>query len=397
MKDNKNKTGVKTKNILALQNFFQDIKRVENLIFVVILTAIAIMVRTALFPKLSGDFNSFLIKWYNQIKANGGFAAVGMDIGDYTPAYYYILAFLTYIPIKAVNGIKLVSCIADLVTAIFGYKIVKEATGNKNKGLMAYGVLLFMPSVIINSGAWAQCDAIFSMFIVMSIYFLLKDRDWACAICFSISFAFKIQAVFFAPVLLIMLLRKKMRFRTVLALPIVYIISIIPACIAGGNFFKLLTVYTRQSGQYKNLDMYLPNIWSPLVGNKDELLGKAGIYLAGGLVLIAIYFVYRANVELNKKNILAISGLFTLLVPYVLPHMHERYYFLPAVVALLFVMTNAKRVWMFLVMELASVTCEIHFLYGANGLDINLQMILVTLALVWYFKEIYDNRVLEEE
>ena len=397
MKNTKNKLNAKAKNDMTLQSFFQNRKNIENLIFIALLTLIGIMARVYLFPKSSSDYRNFLLPWYNQIKANGGFAAVGMDIGDYTPAYYYILAFLSYLPMKAITGIKWVSCIADVILAFLGYKIVKEATGSENKGLVAYGVLFFMPSVMINSAAWAQCDSIFTLFIVASIYFLIKDRDWAAAICFSISFAFKIQAIFFAPVLLIMLLRKKMRFRTVLALPIVYIVSIIPACIAGGDFFKLLTVYFRQSGQYSSLNMYVPNIWSLLQGNTDKVLGKAGIFLAGGMVLIGIFLVYRSNIELNAKNILTISGLFTLLVPFVLPHMHERYYYLPAVVALLFVMANIKKVWMFLIMELSAITCQMHFLYRGTGLELNMLMILVTIVLVWYFKEIYDNRVVENE
>ena len=380
---------------IKLKSFFQDRKEIENLIFIVLLTVIGILARVYLFPKSSSDYRNFLLPWYNQIKANGGFAAVGMDIGDYTPAYYYILAFLSYLPIKAITGIKWVSCIADLIMAFIGYKIIKEVTGSENKGLVAYGVLFFMPSVMINSAAWAQCDSIFSLFILASIYFLIKDRDWAAAICFSISFAFKIQAIFFAPVLLIMLLRKNIRFRTVAALPIVYIISILPACLAGGDFVKLLTVYFRQSGQYSSLNMYVPNFWAMLQGNTDEDLGKAGIFLAGGVVIIALFLVYRSNIKMTGKNILAISGMFTLLVPFVLPHMHERYYYLPAVVALLFVMSNIKKVWMFLIMEFSAVSCEMHFLYGANSLDLNIMMIMITFVLVWYFKEIYDNQIQE--
>ena len=374
--------------------FSVDRKVIENILFVAFLTFIGLYARVCLFSHESGDYHQFLLPWHNQLKENGGFAAVGMDIGDYMPTYYYILALLTYLPLEPLVGIKIVSCIADLLLAFFGYKIVRELTGSVNKGIVAYGVLFFMPSVILNSGAWAQCDAIFSMFIVAAIYCLIKDRDWAAAICFSVSFVFKIQAIFFAPVLLILLLKKKIRWRTVLALPGVYLISIIPACIAGGDFVSLLTVYSRQSTQYTSLNMYIQNVWGLLLGidrvEKKPALASAGVYFAGGVVLVALFCMYRAKYKITGKAILTLSGLFTLLVPFVLPHMHERYYYLTAVITAIFVVVNIKKIWMFLIIEFCLFQAEAHNLYGKDAMDFNFSVLMVAFVLVWYFKAMYE-------
>lgn len=366
-------------------------KYIENIMFILVLTLIGFSARFSMFPKESGDYNKFLLVWYNQLADNGGFAGVGMEIGDYMPTYYYFLAFLTYLPVEPLVGIKMISCIADLVMAYFGYKIVREMTGSVNKGIAAYGVLLFMPSVILNSAAWGQCDSIFTMFIAASIYFLIRDNDWAAAICFSVSFVFKIQAIFFAPVILILLIKKKMRLRTVSALPIVYMFAILPAWIAGGNLGDLLTVYFRQPYQYGQPNMYIPNAWGLLSDVDSMELVDAGVYFAGGVVLIALFWIYRSKFNVNNNIILSMSGLFTLLVPFVLPHMHERYYYLTTVITAIFVIVNIKKFWLFLIMEFCLFQAEAHNLFGKEAMDFNFSVLMVTLVLVWYFKTLYEQ------
>lgn len=367
-------------------------RMIEKYVFIVILTAIGMYARFYLFSIKSGDYNSFLEPWYNLIWDNGGFKAVGMDIGDYMPTYYYILAILTYIPIKPLITIKMVSCIADVFIAIFAYKIVHKVTGSENKGVIAYGAAFFLPSAILNSAGWAQCDGIFSLFILISIYCILKGKDWGAMIAFSVSFVFKIQAIFFAPVLLILLLKRKMRWRTVIAFPIVYLIDILPAWVAGGNFFKLLTVYFRQTGQYKSLNMFIQNAWGLLYGVQSEEMGKAGVMFAGGVVLVALFWVYRSKFEITNKIIITLSGLFTLLVPFVLPHMHERYYYLPTVVSLVFAIIYPKKIWVFLIMEFMSFQAHAHYLLNKQEvMDFSFAVLLVTFALATYFKLLYDQ------
>lgn len=362
----------------------------ENYLFVIVLTFIALFARWFLFPIQSGDMNKFLLPWYNLIKENGGFKAVGMDIGDYMPTYYYIIAFLTYLPIKAAEGIKIVSCIADVILALLSFKVVYHITESMNRGLAAYAVVLFIPSVMLNSAAWGQCDVIFTLFILASVYCLLLGKDWGAVICFSVSFVFKIQAVFFAPVLLIMLLKGKIRFRTCAAFPAVYLISIIPALLTGGDFLRLLTVYFRQAKQYSSLNMHLPNAWGLLTGVKSDELSSAGVMFAGGVVLIAIFWIYRSEFKITDRFIVAVSAMFTLLVPYVLPHMHERYFYLPTVLTAVFAVCMPRKIWMFLIMEFCSFQVTSWYLFRKDTMDFNFLVILVTAVLASYFKILYD-------
>ena len=128
----------------------------ESLLFLFLISVAALLMRFDLFPIESNDYLQFLQNWFATLKANGGFAAVGMNIGDYMPPYFYILALLTYLPVRDLYLIKLVSCAADFILAIYVMRIVNLRYPERVHGIMAYAVVLFLPSVVLNSAAWCR-------------------------------------------------------------------------------------------------------------------------------------------------------------------------------------------------------------------------------------------------
>ncbi|MEG2429940.1 MAG: hypothetical protein RSA99_06100, partial [Oscillospiraceae bacterium] len=177
---------------------------VATAIFVLVVTMLAIFARYTLFPYQSGDYNTFLANWFDTLKLNGGIKAIGLSLGDYTPPYVYILALLTYIPISSLVLIKTVSCIFDIICAILVCKMVYEKTLSQKKTLISYLIMLFAPTILLNGALWAQCDIIFATFIVFSVYNFMKKKPIAGMIFFSISFCFKLQAIFIVPLLILL-------------------------------------------------------------------------------------------------------------------------------------------------------------------------------------------------
>ena len=101
---------------------------------------------------------------------------------------------------------------------------------------MAYAVVLFLPSVVLNSAAWAQCDAMYTAALLACLYYLLVNRPNRAVLAFSIAFVLKLQAIFFAPFLLLLVLKRKIKLRSLVLIPAVYILSIIPAAIMGRSY-----------------------------------------------------------------------------------------------------------------------------------------------------------------
>lgn len=255
-----------------------------ELLLVFFLSAAAILSRCALLNNISGDYSQFLSGWFDSLKAAGGLPGIGLSLGDYTPPYIYILSLLTYLPLSSLYSIKLVSILFDFVLAIAGMRAVYLSTGNKTYAIGAYTALLFIPTVVLNGSFWGQCDAIFTSFLLLSLICYMKDRPLAGTILFAVSFCFKLQAVFFAPLLVFLWLKNRIRLLHLLAIPAVYLISILPAWIAGRPLPELLSIYISQSGQYSRISLNAPNLYIFIREDTSEALSFAAIFLCGAQI-----------------------------------------------------------------------------------------------------------------
>ena len=338
------------------------IKRYD--IFYIFVIILAIIVRLYWLPLQSGDFTIFLEPWYLEIKENGGLAALAVPIGDYNILYLFLLAILTYFPWPPIFAIKLLSCLFDFILAWFAKKIVLLMTGNKTISLVFYILVLFWPETVLNSSAWAQCDAMYTTALVACIYFLLKDNGGLASCAFGIAFSFKLQAVFFAPVLLILLLKRKIKFRNILIVPFIYTVSVLPAVLAGRSIFDVLTIYLRQTGSYNstlssNAPSLLRLIPDGLPQSTNDFIAKLAIIICGAFVIITIYLYYKKVQDISSKDIIFLATFYMFSIPWLLPYMHERYFF-PAAITMLVYVSIAPFVWCPLLLEGASML----YMYG---------------------------------
>jgi Gpi18-like mannosyltransferase len=172
-----------------------------------ILFLLAIALRISLYHIETSDYSVFLSRWYDFIQTHGGFAALKYNFSNYNPPYLYLLALAAYTPIPKLVAIKTISVVFDAVLALFAYLILDLRYKHSLVPLIGALVVVFAPTIFINSAAWGQCDAIYTAFCLGSLYFLLKGRPaWAC-VFFALAISFKLQAIFFLPVLLMLLLK----------------------------------------------------------------------------------------------------------------------------------------------------------------------------------------------
>lgn len=347
-----------------------------------------------LFPKSSGDINSFLIPWYEYLRDHGGFAAVGDQIGDYTPMYYYFLAALTYTKIPVVIGIKVFSGAFELISAFYVKAILDIEYRHTCRPLLGFALTFLLPTAIINSGAWGQCDGIYTCFVIMSLYYFQKGRDMISMAVFGIAISIKLQAIFLIPFIVVMVMRKKIRLRCLLMIPVVYLVAILPAVIAGGDLIRLLTVYYTQAGQYPALNMSLPNVWTFLDGVDPHLLSSAGVIFAGGGTLIMMYYCTFGNPHPNKVTVreaITIAALSCFIVPYLLPHMHERYYFCSDMMILLTALCFPKRIWLIATTQICSFIAIAGYILGKERLDMRIVAMIETVNFIALFRALHEE------
>ena len=194
-----------TKFEKRIWSFIEDNKFI---VFLVIITILSIYLRVSMYSYYSGDYELFLKPWFDQLKANGGFAALKTQIGNYNAPYMTIMAFFTYLPFNPLFAIKTVSVFFDyicaIVVSIMTLDILKDNKEKEKIALLLYSAVLFLPTVFLNSACWGQADAIYTAFILISILCLFKKKYAWAFIFLGISFSFKLQFIFILPLYILM-------------------------------------------------------------------------------------------------------------------------------------------------------------------------------------------------
>lgn len=286
-------------------------------------------------------------------------------VGNYMVTYIYILALLTHLPLPDLVSIKLVSVLGDVLLALVCRRFARSVTDSKRAADAAYAAALFLPSVVLNSAAWAQCDSLYTTALIACLLHLHEDRPARAMLAFSVGFVFKLQSVFLAPVLLAALVAKKVRFRHLLIVPAVYGLAVLPAFWAGRPLKELLLLYVGQAGTYRALSMNAPNwyAWLP-AGCENAAVGAVGVLLAGALTLGAAMYAARRGNFLRGAPLIRFALFSLVWVPFLLPHMHERYFYPADLLAVLFVVCLPRERRVPLLVPLCSAALAVRFLCG---------------------------------
>lgn len=367
---------------MSKRKAFVNFVKAENILFIVIVTVLAVAFRLRFFAYVSSDYRQFLSGWFDLLRQSGGLPGVGLNFGDYTPAYYYLLALLTYLPGDGLALIKALSCLSDIAAAYFVFRMVDLKYG-EFWGEISYAVALFLPSVVINSAVWAQCDSIYTAALLACVYFLMKDRQYAAVTAFSVALAFKLQAVFLAPFLLLLLLKRKIGARCLLIPPLVYVVSILPAALFGRDFRELMTIYFRQARQYTDLTMNLPNLYAWFPADVPESVGGIAVLGAGALVLATLVWLCVKRFPLTKEMQISLALFYALLLPYFLPYMHERYWYPADLLSVVFAFYFPEKFYVPILTVLTSTYASCRFLFRFRFISMKLFSVLMLFNLIW--------------
>ena len=190
-----------------LNHFGNSIRRsgAEQWAFLLIATILAVVLRLSLLGFKSADYDVYTKVWYDTLQTMG-YAALKTDFSNYSPPYLYLLYLVVqFLPnMQPVVAIKIPSIITDFVCAGLVYQIIRVKSNNPVLALLGYVATLLAPVMILNSSFWGQADSIYTAALLACLYFLLLRRNWLALLSFGIAFAFKLQAIFLAPLLVIL-------------------------------------------------------------------------------------------------------------------------------------------------------------------------------------------------
>lgn len=301
----------------------------KNWYFYIAITIIGIVLRLLNRDFQSDDWTRCWIPWMEAIE--GPFSRLSNFPGDYNMPYVTLLWFINHMPIPNLYGVKLLSVIFDYVLAIGVAKLVSCCVDVKRapiSSIIAYGLVVLSPVVILNSSWWAQCDSIYSACLVWSLYFFVNEKNMKGITLFGCALAAKLQAIIAVPLLIIYWWKnKKFSILYFLMIPLTIEILCIPAILAGCSPFVTVTQYLGQTSEYQYLFHLYPNVWALLQGASYWICIDLAIVGLIGVLAILLLLISSYGREINRDTLLLYSVLITMTALFFLPQMHERYGF----------------------------------------------------------------------
>lgn len=382
---------IKEKNIVD-RIIFKIIDKYSFSIFIGILIIISLLIRISFKDYQSGDYTFFLKDWVTYMNTHGGFKALATVPSDYNVPYLYILAIISKFPKDALILIKSVSIVFDYALAFSGVLIIGEILKeNKRKKFfqgLTFILIIFLPEIILDGAAGAQCDSIYTFFCMLTIYFILVKKYNTGFIILGIAFAFKLQAIFILPVLIILYFtNRKFSILHFLWIPLVDFILYIPALLLGRPLSKIITVYLNQTTEYKNLEIDTANIYSFFYNGQNDMLKTAGVLFTLSIFAIILFIFINKKVKLTEIDIINVSLLSSLLCVYFLPGMHERYIYLACIFSILYGIINRKKRWKLIVPLFINFVAFINMLkflwyYDAVSMPILATLLFISIIIV---------------
>ncbi len=331
----------------------------------------------------SDDYQSFLYPWWEQIKA-GGIQGLATQVGNYNIPYQLITWLFTLIPLGPLYSYKLLSIIFDFVLAFSSALLVYDFSKTKSyfKASITYAIVFCSMTVVLNSAFWAQCDSIYVAFILLSIFFLRKEKNILSFVILGISFAFKLQFIFILPFFLFYYIStRRISIFHFLIIPAIDFIMCLPAVILGRNPLDIFTIYAEQTDYGKLIQMNCPNFYAFICdgSNMDNyyLLKPLSIVLTVTVLGVGLCMLIHKRVNLSETNnflIVAIWTVFTCIM--FLSSMHERYAYLLDILTIIYAVVSAKRIWLPIVCNLVSLRGYCYYLFTYDVLDLKITSVI---------------------
>ena len=285
----------------------------------------------------------------------------------YPPGFLYILSFLGFIKnlFQITDStfyilLKFPSIIAEIILGIIIYKIIPKEFVIWRKIALIF--VIFNPSFVFNSAIFGQFDGLFSLTVLLSVYFLIKKRLVFSSIFWGVSFLLKPQAVLLGPVFLFYML-KNFSIKNIITISLSLILTILIAFLPffpNNIVLGPINIVTNLLDFYPFNSIFAYNLWGILgfwIKDSNNYLNIT--YQNWGYILFVLFlsliFFYGRRRKLSQYSIASLSSLGFF---FLLTRMHERYLY-PSLVFLIIVFAFRRSK---LLAILTAILSLLHFL-----------------------------------
>lgn len=344
--------------------------RVTLALILLIVFAAGLALRIWVWPLSNADFRDSLLPWFGSIRSIGLVSTVAAGEYNYMPSYIYLLGLANIVlpaTTPAILVIKIVSVSFDIAASFVIYHLVAAAGGSDRSKLLAACAVWLAPTVILNSAVWGQCDVIYTTFLLLTLLWTLQRRSALAMAAFGCALAFKLQAAWLGPFVIVAVLRGWLNWRHIPILLAIFIGWLLPAWVMGRPLAELLGVYLGQA-QSQAVDASLarsvPNLYAFAARKYSPTIAVAGVAVAATASLAFAFAAGFSKARFSGREALLLATFSVTLVPHLLPFMHERYFY-PSDVISIALACVWPAFWLVpILFQLISAVAYLPFLFG---------------------------------
>ena len=241
------------------------------------------------------------------------------------------------------------------------------------------------PTMLMNAGCWAQCDATFAMLTLWGLALLLEDHPLAGCVLWGLALGTKLQSAFLFPLLIVLFMNRRVSLRHLLALAGAYLFSQSAILIDGQGLAAVLTRYSQQLANARGtigLSDHAPGVYALMkVASVREFSGM-GLYLGIACALAVVWALLRRGRAQDDEALLLAALLLAAGLPLVLPQMNARSLYLAGMLAFALADTP-KRLAVAAALEVVSLCSYMEAVFGLTIMPMStLSLVAIAAATV---------------
>ena len=257
--------------------------------------------------------------------------------------------------------------------------------------LAAMFASMLAPTMLLNAGVWAQCDATFTMFALWGLYFLLTDKPMAGCVLWGLALATKLQSAFLFPLLIVLFMLGRVQLYHLLALAASAFVSQIAILLDGQGLMSLLGRYAVQIDNARwggaGLSDNMPNVYKLMnIASVREFSGM-GLYLGIACALLVVCALLRARKTPGADTLMLGGLLLACGLPLILPQMNARCLYLAGMLAFACA-GSPRRMLAAGLMELVSLCAYMASIFGETVIPMIPLSLLAIAAAVLVFMDL---------
>jgi Gpi18-like mannosyltransferase len=256
-------------------------------------------------------------------------------------------------PIFDLYLIKILSQIFEVLSAFALCMIIAKLKRQKFSWIL-FGLVLLFPAFLLDSAVWGQCDAIYTFFVLIGLYFAITKRSFKACLFLGLGLAVKLQAILSFPILLVLLLaktddgRRYVNWKHLFIIPMPFFVLNCVPIFAGKNVFTTFGVYLKQANEHRYLSFVtnIPKIFAVATKNSPTLIFNLVVIFFVMLTVAWLSFVLFYAIKTARKRVLLVHELVFLTILtvggalFIMPLMHERFLYIAMLLGFVLVYTS---------------------------------------------------------